>query len=176
MGLKGYLPPEEPHSQPYQYNPDQEAHRLPQTVIYGPGPVILTGDPDAQGRIEDQMGLEEINPRLAERCLASYQAEDPYLSVQEVLDRHEETGTVPDEEYVLSGPQEEQEDAEEAESEADGEEVDEDEDSEAPVDIPEERPEDYSDLQALAGEFDDISGNQSGDDIWEALQEKRGSD
>lgn len=76
--LKGYLPPEEPHTLPYEYLEDQEAHSTRQMVLPGPEAVILTARQDAHDILEGVLGLQEIPEDVAEEALEAYQGDgDP---------------------------------------------------------------------------------------------------
>ena len=145
--VKGYVPPtgeDAIYGVPYQWMEGQEAHRISGTIIHSPESAIITGDEDAQRRLE-QWGLEELSESEVEGHLAQ-----------------------------LHDDQEDEEDSELDESDGDTDDVDEEPTPEIPADLSEldyrgDDDDDASDsLQDLAQAYD-IDASQSRDELEDAL-------
>ena len=67
-GVKGYLPPEEPHTVPYRWIEGQSVHQITNAIVDSPEPLILTGNQQAQRSCEDS-DLEEVSDEAVEEAL-----------------------------------------------------------------------------------------------------------
>lgn len=169
MALKGYLPPEGPqnvHTVPYSYAEGSGgSHRVDDVVIYGPEAVILTGNPDAQDKIE-QYGLTQVPQQVAQEALEAYQSDDEDATAEAVIEEWQEAGGEPASE----------DDAEEAEAKTPEEQTDGVDGPAIPSDLGSVpyRGEDTLTLQHLAQAYN-IPANQSAPELREALAQVRDS-